>query len=149
MAVKKKVAKKKAAKKKKVAKQKPAKKKVTKKKTVAERKPAKKKVTKKKVAKRAVKRKEPGYTKTKGGVFVPEGTAQPVAASKLQKGLSKAAKEIDSLVDDLLGTLTGSYEIEQIELDASFSADGKFMGFGVGGAVSVRIRVVPRDRVTP
>ena len=119
-----------------------AKKKIAKKKVI-KRKPAKKKVSKRKVAKRAAKRKEPGYVRTTGGIFVPESTAEPVAPGKLQKGLTKAAKEIDSLIDDILSSLSGSYDIEQIELDASFSADGKFMGFGVGGAVSVRIRVVP------
>ena len=35
------------------------------------------------------------------------------------------------------------YEITEIEFNASFSADSKFMGFGVGGAASIKIKIAP------
>lgn len=38
-----------------------------------------------------------------------------------------------------------SYSISEIELAASFGADGKFMGFSVGGATSIKIKIRPED----
>ena len=143
---------KKKSSKKKVAKKKPAKRKTTKRKTtkkkVTKRKPAAKKVTKKRVTakkprKKVTHKKPSGYVTTPGGLVVPEGAIDPVPPSKLSKGLSSAMSEIESFVDQVVSKLSNTAEVEQVELDVSFSADGKFLGFGVGGAVSVRITITP------
>lgn len=85
-----------------------------------------------------------GFVKTKGGVLVQDhGT--PVPMSKLRKGLVKAKTEIHGVLQDLVDTMTGDYAISEVELTASFNADGKFMGFGVGGDASIKIKIVPVD----
>lgn len=39
--------------------------------------------------------------------------------------------------------MKGEYSIREIELSASFNADGKFMGFGVGSDMAIKIRISP------
>jgi hypothetical protein len=39
--------------------------------------------------------------------------------------------------------LTGQYNIDKVELTVSFNAGGEFIGFGVGGAASIRITIIP------
>jgi hypothetical protein len=67
----------------------------------------------------------------------------PVEPNKLRRGLHEARRQLDDTLDELLRTLTGEYEISEIKLIASFSADGKFLGFGVGGAASMEITIRP------
>ena len=45
----------------------------------------------------------------------------------------------------MASTFVDSYSISEIELTASFSADGNFMGFGVGEAASIKIKIKPED----
>lgn len=66
-----------------------------------------------------------------------------VAADKLKAGLAQAQKRIRELLQEMVDTATDDYEIAEIELSASFSADGKFMGFGVGGQASIVFRIRP------
>jgi hypothetical protein len=66
-----------------------------------------------------------------------------VAPSRLRKGLAAAKLELDAAIDGLVSTLTGRYEIKEIKLVASFNAEGKFLGFGVGGAASMEITICP------
>jgi hypothetical protein len=81
----------------------------------------------------------PGY-RLQNNLYVP-GTI--VQASALKKGFESAKKEIRAMVDEIAGIMNNDYKIGEIELMVSFSADGKFMGFGVGGATSMKIKIVP------
>jgi hypothetical protein len=55
----------------------------------------------------------------------------------------KAKREINNMLNDFADLMKGDYIISEIGLTASFSADGKFLGIGVGGAVSIAIKIVP------
>ncbi len=84
-----------------------------------------------------------GYKETESGILTPTNSANPIPASKLRSGFKKAKKEINAMVKEITSTMTESYVISEIELSASFSADGKFMGFGVGGAATIKITIKP------
>jgi hypothetical protein len=86
----------------------------------------------------------PGFARNNSGIFVPDDYVKIVPASKLRQGFIKAKKEIEQIVKDIITTMTDDYGITEIELNASFNADGKFMGFGVGGAASIKIKIAPR-----
>ena len=115
---------------------------------------AKGRIGKKRVANKKAKRKAKkksakssipaGYQKTSAGLLAPTGssTGTPVKPAKIESGLSKARGEIDSLIVSL-GDLTDGYSVKEIELAVSFSADGKFLGVGVGGATSIKMRFAP------
>jgi hypothetical protein len=83
-----------------------------------------------------------GYEPTESGLYIRPST-KPIPPNKLRAGFAKAKNEIKRIVDDITGTLTGDYVISEISLSASFSADGKFLGFGVGGAGSITIKIIP------
>ena len=96
----------------------------------------------------------PGYMRAASGVvLVPtpratrSGEPGVVPASKLQKGISKAREQISGVLQELLEATRDGYEVTEIELSASFSADGKFLGFGVGGEMSITFKVRPTDEV--
>jgi hypothetical protein len=93
--------------------------------------------------KKRVTRKAPGYKPSSLGILVPDKIAIPVAPSKIASGLSKAKQDITALLDEIVSTMTEEYSVSEIELSASFSADGKFLGIGVGGATSITIRIKP------
>jgi hypothetical protein len=137
---------------KKVAKRKTAKRKARKKvakripkKKVAKRK-AKKKVAKRKAKKKAIKKTPPNFTKSSGGVLVPkkESNGAVVKPSKLKEGLRKARDEIHDIFDSVEDFADG-YEVAEITMAVSFSADGKFLGVGVGGATSMEIKLTPSE----
>jgi hypothetical protein len=87
-------------------------------------------------------KKPPGYVKSPTStLLVPEGGV--VDPSKLRKGLTKAKAEINDLIQEVIDTATTDYSIHEIEFAAGFSADGKFMGIGVGGAASITFRIRP------
>ena len=90
-------------------------------------------------------RRLPGHLLTAGGILVPERliSGTPVKADKLKDGIGAANKKISELVQEIVDTSTTDYTISEIELTASFNADGKFMGFGVGGEVSIVIKIKP------
>jgi hypothetical protein len=117
---------------------------------VVKKKAVKKWVSKKKVAftggtprKKFVKKKVSGYVKSDAGIYVPEKIASIVPPSRLRKGFAKAKEEINGIIEEIIDTMTEDYVISEIEFNASFSADGKFMGIGVGGAASIKIKVTP------
>lgn len=90
----------------------------------------------------------PGHKRVSSGLVVPERTLlkppdSVVPASKLEKGIASARARISGVLEELVEATRDSYEITEIELAASFNADGKFLGFGVGGAMSVTFRVRP------
>ena len=99
----------------------------------------------KKIPMTAVKRvfSPPGMVETAGGIFVPSKMVKPIPASKLRKGFETAKAEIKGMIDEVASILTSEYNIKEIELEVSFNADGKFMGFGVGGAASIKIKIAP------
>lgn len=66
-----------------------------------------------------------------------------VETSKLKTGLKKAQKEVQELLDDWTDMSDG-YEVSEVTLSVSFSADGKFLGVGVGGATSIEIKLKPK-----
>ncbi|MBV2100961.1 MAG: hypothetical protein KUF78_18885 [Candidatus Thiodiazotropha sp. (ex Lucina aurantia)] len=87
----------------------------------------------------------PGYTSKDGEtILTPTRLEKPISPSKLQAGFRKAKKEIDKMLNELTDSLTDNYVISEIELTASFSADGSFLGFGVGGAATITIRIKPQ-----
>jgi hypothetical protein len=92
----------------------------------------------------------PGYERIDGSrLIVTTRSAAAIAAAgvvpagKLQAGIRKASEQISEVLQQLADAASASYEITEIELAASFSADGKFMGFGVGGEMSITFKVRP------
>ncbi|MFH1442089.1 MAG: hypothetical protein ABIH18_08645 [Candidatus Omnitrophota bacterium] len=85
----------------------------------------------------------PGYIRTRTGIIIPEGIGEPVPASKFRNGFLKAKEEIELLINDVVKTMKTEYAIKEIELAVSFNAEGKFLGFGIGGAASMKIKVAP------
>lgn len=120
--------------------------------------PAKKKVAKRPAGKktgRARKKRRPkkarslpmGYAATPDGLLVPASIGDelsPVPPEKIRFGLTKAKTEIQKLMEEL-AELTDGYTVSEIELAASFSADGKFLGIGVGGATTIKVRFKPEE----
>ena len=94
---------------------------------------------------RKIPRSIPGHKLSPGGILVPESEIKgtPVKADKLKDGIGAASKKIGELVQEIVDTSTEDYSISEIELTASFNADGKFMGFGVGGEASIVIKIKP------
>jgi hypothetical protein len=88
-----------------------------------------------------------GYLHSAGGLLIPAKLSEqviPVAPAKIRSGLSKARDEIKKLME-ALSELTEGYTVSEIELAASFNADGKFLGIGVGGATTIKVRFRPDD----
>ncbi|HVN95805.1 MAG TPA: hypothetical protein VMT62_05215 [Syntrophorhabdaceae bacterium] len=84
---------------------------------------------------------EQKYRLDRGGLYLPDGVVDP---SALKKGFAKAKTEIRSMIDEVAGlVVSGEHKVSEIELSVSFSADGKFLGFGVGGETSIKIKIVP------
>ena len=110
----------------------------------ARKKPAR--ARKKKAAKKT-KRRPLGYLQSAGGLLVPAAISEevtPVPPAKIRSGLSKARTEIKKLMEEL-SELTEGYTVAEIELAASFNADGKFLGIGVGGATTIKVRFRPEE----
>lgn len=119
---------------------------------------AKKKAPKRRARKKPVskKRKAPskkgkkipiGYLQSAGGLLIPAKVGEevtPVPPAKIRSGLLKARDEIKKLME-ALSELTEGYTVSEIELTASFNADGKFLGIGVGGATAIKVRFRPED----
>ncbi|HVN77021.1 MAG TPA: hypothetical protein VMT19_11935 [Thermoanaerobaculaceae bacterium] len=85
------------------------------------------------------------FALTAANVLVPERLAsRTVPSTKLLKGLKAAKKQIEGAIDELASIMTNDYHISEIEISVSFDADGKFLGFGVGGAASVKVTIKPR-----
>lgn len=112
------------------------------------RKPKKKPVSRKKRVKRRKGERMPlGYLESAGGLLIPAKIGEevtPVPPAKIRSGLSKASVEIKKLME-ALSELTEGYTVSEIELAASFNADGKFLGIGVGGATTIKVRFRPEE----
>jgi hypothetical protein len=88
---------------------------------------------------------EPGFTVGAAGIQVPVKlqNAAVVTPKALKTGLSKAKEAMKSTISDLVGSVADGFEITEMELSVSFDAKGSFLGFGVGGATSIKIKVKP------
>jgi hypothetical protein len=87
-----------------------------------------------------------GYVRSTGGVLVPVNLPQQVVpASKIKRGFAEAKRQFDSTIAEVIREFGDGYEIAEIEVSASFSADGKFMGFGAGGAAAITLRIRPAE----
>jgi hypothetical protein len=110
---------------------------------------ARKKVKASKRAKKSKFDKEPGYTRRRGsGLLVPdfgEPTEKVFPLSKLEKGIADAKDKIKDMLYSVAQTFGDGFEVRHVDLQASFSADGKFLGIGVGSAAMVTIRVALAD----
>ena len=84
-----------------------------------------------------------GWTTGSQGLALPPSRSAPLPAARLRTGLKEARRQIDESLDELLGIVAGPYYIDSIELQVSFSADGKFLGFGIGGATSLTLTIKP------
>ena len=69
--------------------------------------------------------------------------AAPIPAYKLKKGIEAAKAEINEMIEALCNTMADSFNVSEVELVVSFGSDGKFLGFGAGGAAEVKIRIAP------
>ncbi|MDD5170704.1 MAG: hypothetical protein PHN75_17950 [Syntrophales bacterium] len=72
-------------------------------------------------------------------------TATAVPAYKLKKGFEAAKAEIYEMIDTISGTMAESFNVSEVEIAVSFNSDGKFIGFGDGGAATIKIRIAPAD----
>ena len=85
-----------------------------------------------------------GYVPTSAGVLVPARYAEkPVPSNKLVRGLTAARSQIERAIGELASIMTEDYRIAEIEFSVSFDADGRFLGFGVGGAASITVKIKP------
>lgn len=118
------------------------------KKKAPKRRPRKKPVSRKRKTPSRKGRKVPlGYLQSAGGLLIPAKVGEevtPVPPAKIRSGLVKARDEIKKLME-ALSELTEGYTVSEIELAASFNADGKFLGIGVGGATTIKVRFRPED----
>lgn len=106
-----------------------------------------KKYAKKKAKKKVAKKKPlpPGFKKNVGGLIVPsevDSIDTVVEPSRLAEGVRSAKREVRSLIDELEDFAEG-YDVSEVSLEVSFSADGKFLGVGVGGATSLGLKLTP------
>ena len=85
-----------------------------------------------------------GYARRRGRGpdVLPEsnGAPEPLPTSKLEKGLSEAKLLIRDMVHELAAAMGDDAELTEVGCVLSFSADGKFLGVGVGGATSLRCK---------
>ncbi len=84
-----------------------------------------------------------GYKETSSGIFVPDSPGKPVSPSKFTKGLKSAKSSIQEAISEFSDFITQEMEISEIELSISINAKGEFLGFGVGGDASVKIKIRP------
>jgi hypothetical protein len=89
-----------------------------------------------------------GYKPLGDGVILVPDDGRPgniVPPDKLAEGLSKAQRQIRKAIEEMVKVMTMNFSIHEIEFSASFSADGKFLGFGVGGEASIKVTIRPDE----
>jgi len=97
-------------------------------------------------AKKLLESPPPGYIRsTSSDLFVPSSSQKYsiTPASKLRDGIKKAQSEIKQSLQEIVSLMTMDFSVSEIEFSVSFSADGKFLGFGVGGAASIKVKIKP------
>ena len=88
-------------------------------------------------------RRPPASQETNRPVHVSADSSQPIAAYKLKKGFEAAQGDILDTITTIANTLSESGNVIEVELSASFNSDGRFIGFGAGGAATMKIRISP------
>jgi hypothetical protein len=66
-----------------------------------------------------------------------------IPASKLSAGLAASQTQIKKSLQELASVFTQDFVVSEIQLSMSFSAEGKFLGIGAGGAMSVEATIRP------
>lgn len=87
-----------------------------------------------------------GYSLSSDGLLIIPSSSKKSSitpASKLRDGITKAKNEIRQSLQEIASLMTMDFEVSEIEFSVSFSADGKFLGFGVGGAASIKVKIKP------
>ncbi len=74
---------------------------------------------------------------------LPQEQQKTVSAAALKRGFERAKDEIAGMCDEISTLMTGRYNIGEVELTVSFNAAGEFIGFGAGGAASIKITIIP------
>ncbi len=84
-----------------------------------------------------------GYRESPSGLIVPDAKSEPVSPTKFAKGLKSAKFAIKETISGFTDFMTQDMVISEIEFSVSFSAKGEFLGFGIGGDASVKIKICP------
>jgi hypothetical protein len=79
-------------------------------------------------------------------LLVPRAFAKPVPPSKLRSGIKKANREIRQVLEAIDKAFSSHADVAQIEVSIGFNADGKFLGFGIGGDASIKVTINPKRR---
>lgn len=69
--------------------------------------------------------------------------ARPVPVARLKEGVAQANRALAEVIEQFGSTLSGDYDISELEVMVSFSEDGRFIGFGAGGACTMTLSVTP------
>lgn len=69
--------------------------------------------------------------------------ARPVPVARLKEGVAQANRALAEVIEQFGSTLSGDYDISTLEVSVSFSEDGRFLGFGQGGAATMTLSVTP------
>ena len=76
---------------------------------------------------------------------LPKEQQRTVSATALKTGFERAKDEIAGMCDEISALMTDRYNIGEVELTVSFNAAGEFIGFGAGGAASIKITIIPSE----
>ena len=88
-------------------------------------------------------RRPPAPQEVRRPVPVSVDAPQPIAAYKLKKGFEAAQGDIVDTIEGIANTLSECGNVSEVELIISFNSDGRFLGFGAGGAATMKIRISP------
>lgn len=90
------------------------------------------------------------FSQGKNGFFLPKNmvavapTPVPVPSNKLIAGITKAREDMQETLHAISEAFIGDFDVAEIEISASFDVKGAFLGFGVGGAASIKIKLKPK-----
>ena len=90
---------------------------------------------------RTFRRPEESPGRSEGGERA-DSLVQPRA---LARGLGEARQALAEVVDALASERAGTMEVETVEAPVSFAADGRFLGFGRGGAATMVVTLTALD----
>jgi hypothetical protein len=82
--------------------------------------------------------------KIEKGILLPRAELTPVPSGKLVKGLVDLRAQLHAALSEMSRMATAEYGIKELHVEVSFSAEGKFLGFGVGGAATFKLLLVPK-----
>lgn len=64
-----------------------------------------------------------------------------VSPEKLKRGLEEKKRDLQTATDDLTQFFRICPGVKEVEVPLSFDNEGKFLGFGMGGAITMKIHV--------